>query len=281
MRVLAIILAETRSHELTWENFKTNVLDELGADLAVCAGQDLGLGQGPDAPGQDDPFFKNAKYVWTYPEQPRTDDGWADAFTNEVCGGNDDWKILLKLKDQLFGGLGGGHKGSAGILMFFRWFLRKNLIESGALNEYDYFIVTRSDYYWDSPHMRLFLDDQDSIYLPEGESYGGISDRHTVIPRKHVLKALDVCYRLANHPGKTFDAMRTHNAWNIEKYLKFHFVAEGLFDHVKWFPRNVYAVRSSTAQTRWAEGYFEPEVNMIVKYQSEYELVKRSRICTH
>jgi hypothetical protein len=266
-KVLTVVLGETRSHELTWTNFKTNVLDHLDSDLAICVGFTEGQ--------ETDPFFENAKYVWTYPEQPRTCDGWADAFTNEVCGGNDDWKILLRLKYQLFGGLSGDHDGSGGILLFFRWFLRENLIKNKLVEEYDYFIVTRSDYYWDSPHPNF--EDDESIFLPEGESYGGISDRHMVIPRKYILKALDVLYRIVNVPGRTFDAMRTHREWNLEKYLKFHFVAEDIYKHVKWFPRNVYAVRSDTAPTRWAEGNFEPEVNMIVKYPSEYELVKKTR----
>lgn len=161
--------------------------------------------------------------------------------------------------------------------MFFRWLLREKLIENELVEKYDYFIITRSDYYWDSPHPKYVFEDGDSIYLPEGESYGGLSDRHMVIPKKHVLKALDVTYRMVNAPGRTFDAMRTHREWNLEKYLKFHFVIEKIFDKVKWFPRNVYAVRSDTANTRWAVGYFEPEVNMVVKYQSEYELVKSSR----
>lgn len=161
--------------------------------------------------------------------------------------------------------------------VFFRWLLREKLIENELVEKYDYFIITRSDYYWDSPHPKYVFEDGDSIYLPEGESYGGLSDRHMVIPKKHVLKALDVTYRMVNAPGRTFDAMRTHREWNLEKYLKFHFVIEKIFDKVKWFPRNVYAVRSDTANTRWAVGYFEPEVNMVVKYQSEYELVKSSR----
>ena len=35
---LVIILGETRSHELTFNSFKKNVIDELNADLCVCIG---------------------------------------------------------------------------------------------------------------------------------------------------------------------------------------------------------------------------------------------------
>jgi hypothetical protein len=265
MKILTIILGQTRSHELTWENFKTNVLDHLESDLALCVGTDT------QCQDKMDPFFKNAKYTWTYPEQ----DDWADAF-NFMSGGDDNWRILLNLQNQLFGGIKNcGHDGSAGILLFFRWFLREKLIETDVVNEYDIFIITRSDYYYDSPHP--LIDSTEHIWLPEGESYGGISDRHMVIPRKYILQSLNVTERMMRVPGNLYETMKNHHDWNIEKYLSFHFILEKLYEHVRYFPRIMYAVRSDTAPTRWAEGYFEPEVNMRVKYPSEYQLTKEQR----
>ena len=35
MKTLVIILGETRTHELTFENFKKNVIDVLNADLKI------------------------------------------------------------------------------------------------------------------------------------------------------------------------------------------------------------------------------------------------------
>ena len=37
-KTLVCIIAQTRGYEVTWKNFKKNVLDELNADLAVCIG---------------------------------------------------------------------------------------------------------------------------------------------------------------------------------------------------------------------------------------------------
>ena len=34
-KTLVIILSETRAHELTFDNFKKNVIDELNADLSL------------------------------------------------------------------------------------------------------------------------------------------------------------------------------------------------------------------------------------------------------
>ncbi len=49
-----MILAETREGDVTYENFKKNLLDPLKADLAVCIG--VKDGQTPK-----DPLFTHAK----------------------------------------------------------------------------------------------------------------------------------------------------------------------------------------------------------------------------
>jgi hypothetical protein len=68
-RTLVIVLSETRASELTFDNFKKNVLDELNADLCVCIGV---------RPYYDynDPFYKLAKYKFLYDEP----EDFGDAF---------------------------------------------------------------------------------------------------------------------------------------------------------------------------------------------------------
>ena len=59
------------------------------------------------------------------------------------------WREFLKIKDQFLGGIKDEHDqhpGSAGILIFFRWFLLKNLIDNDLIDKYDRFIITRSDF---------------------------------------------------------------------------------------------------------------------------------------
>ena len=68
-KTLVIILSETRASELTFDNFKKNVLDELNADLCVC------IGIKPDY-DYNNPFYTNAKYKFTYDEP----DDFGDAF---------------------------------------------------------------------------------------------------------------------------------------------------------------------------------------------------------
>jgi len=261
MKTLAIVLSETRAHELTYDGFKKNFLDQVNADLCVC------IGIKPDY-DYDNPFYKNAKYRFLY-EEP---DDFADAFNkasdeilknvkmplfeklenvnclhgkapgkfdspdgnikylgefdnldnfnfeaykdyDEIVYHNADfpdqywkktlfavkksdhdkfvpqkdvmsyrkplpWKRFMHLPDQFMGGVKNDgthhhHHGSAGILIFFRWFLLQKLKETNLINEYDRFIITRSDFIYAIPHPRLELLDPSKIWFPNGEYYGG------------------------------------------------------------------------------------------------------------
>ena len=61
-KTLVVILAQTRAHELTFDSFKKNVIDELKADLCVC----IGVKNDYD---YDNPYYKLAKYRFLYNEE--------------------------------------------------------------------------------------------------------------------------------------------------------------------------------------------------------------------
>ena len=58
---LVIILSETRAHELTFNNFKDNLLNPLNADLCIC------ISIKPDY-DYTNPFYQAAKYKFVYNE---------------------------------------------------------------------------------------------------------------------------------------------------------------------------------------------------------------------
>ena len=68
-KTLVIILSETRASELTFDNIKKNVIDELNADLCVC------IGVKPDYDYKN-PFYNLAKYKFLYNEP----EDFGDAF---------------------------------------------------------------------------------------------------------------------------------------------------------------------------------------------------------
>ena len=303
-KTLVIILSETRASELTFDNFKKNVIDPLNADLCLC------IGVKPDY-DYENPFYKLAKHRFIYNEP----DDFGDAFdyayehlkpdthdilenVNTLYGKihtpntstdeytyygstiptdfTDDeivihskdfkdpvfcdqiyglkksdnntyvreenvttikkplhWREFLKIKNQFLGGIKDPihqHGGSAGILIFFRWFLLENLYKSDVINQYDRFIITRSDYIYRLPHPKMEIMDPDKIWIPDAEHYGGYTDRHVVLSRKHVTPYLNILNNFVQRSNEYFLKMKDilySNFQLVEKKLEN--LSNGLF----------------------------------------------------
>jgi hypothetical protein len=271
MKVLTVILGQARSWEVTWENFKENVLNTLNCDLAVCVSPDKN-------DHESNPFYKYIQdsgrgYIWEYPDV----DDWGIAI-DELIGTNE-WRVLLNLKDQLFGGIinpSNQHSGSAGIMLFFRQFLLSKLIEDDVIQQYDFFVITRSDHIYLKPHPLITeYTDPSLMYIPSGEDYyNGITDRHIVVSKQHIHKALNVFELFRKSPQKLYNYMKDVEHWNLETYIKLHFALQGILKYVCRFPRCMFTVRSPNASTRWSEGKYDESIGYIVKYQSELQLAQ-------
>ena len=62
-----------------------------------------------------------------------------------------------------------------------------------GVNQYDWVIFTRSDYLYLCPARERLEDlDRNTIYVPNGVDYGGVTDRHNVMSTDILLKALQV-----------------------------------------------------------------------------------------
>lgn len=271
MKTLVIVLSETRAHELTFDNFQTNVLNTLNADLAICIGTSVDY-------DTNNPFWQRAKYRWSYPEP----DDFATAFDEasaeilrETVGKRRPWRDFLKVKDQFMGGVKDPHDehpGSAGILLFFRWFCLKNLVASEAIDSYDWFVVTRSDFLYTIPHPRVEIFDPEYVYIPDGEQYGGVTDRHAVLSRQHVKKYLNIFHEMVLRSDEYIADMIQHNQWNLEKVIWFHLQKQGLELYVKYFPYVMYSVRALNGSTRWSQGVWSDSHGYFIKYLSEYDI---------
>ena len=348
-KTLVIILSETRASEITFENFKQNVIDELNADLCVC------IGVKPDY-DYNNPFYKLAKYKFTYNEPkdyseafeyayneiskdrskyeclkninglygklnsqqnkknityygnkkflPNIDNFDDDEivqftenfqynnFKNQVFGIKKPfnisvshknvitykkplhWREFLKIKDQFLGGIKDNHNqhpGSAGILIFFRWFLLKNLIDNNIINKYDRFVITRSDYIYQLPHPKLVNMNKNLIWIPDSEFYGGYTDRHVILSKKNIESYLNIFNNIVLKSNDYCMKMKSYNRWNLEKLIKFHLKQNNVLNLVKHFPYIMYSVRNINGSTRWSVGKFDNNLGYFVKYDSEYQ----------
>lgn len=347
-KTLVIILCETRASELTFDNFKKNVLDELNADLCVC------IGVKPDY-DYNNSFYTNAKYKFTYDEPDdfgnafeyayniisqnkskyecfkntnglygllerqkqstnnitfyenihnleECDEDTIVVYTNEfsdILWRNQiygikscdlhiivtqdkvntyrkhlHWREFLKIKDAFLGGIKDSQNqvrlGSGGILLFFRWFLLKNLIDNDLLNKYDRFIITRSDFMYQMPHPKVEIMQENYIWIPDSEHWGGYTDRHVVLSKNNIESFLNILNNLVIRSNEYFMKMKYKDDWNIESIIKFHLEQNNVDHLVKEYPYIMYSVRNVNGSTRWASGDYSNELGYYIKYYSEY-----------
>jgi hypothetical protein len=267
-RVLVAVVAETRAWEITAESLISNLIEPLGADLALCIGDH-------EAPN---PLHDRARYVWRS-EEP---DDWGDLYDRRA--GNRRWRALLTPGAQLLGGIDDpevSEIGSGAIVLYFRQFLADSIERAGIADRYDWLIVTRSDLLWPSPHPPIDCLSARRIYALDGEGYGGVEDRHLIVPRRHVRRFLEVPAPIFADPEglrRQLDRVSVAQDWpvlNPERFLAARLRTLGLWRHVRFLPYVPYLVRAPGDSTRWAEGVFDDQRGYYVKYPTELE---RSRI---
>jgi hypothetical protein len=273
-KVLVCLLASTRAYKLTFPGFQRHVLDELGGDLALSLVN--------DEVESSNPFWQRAKYRWTVP----TFDDYGNAFDfaqHELCRqlkiAPPNWRVMLQLKGIWQGGIKteDSLSSASSISLFCRWLLLNGLQKNNVLDRYDRFIITRSDFLWLCPHPPLSVLDRDKIWVPRGEDYGGLNDRHLVASRADVVNCLNIIEDIVLQPASLYEEMkgRNHPDWNNESFLAHHLRRKRLLNKVRRFPYVMYLARPAdeTGPT-FSPGRFEPAVGHYIKYEEEYRAAR-------
>ena len=149
-----------------------------------------------------------------------------------------DWRSLLRVRGNWLGGIRSAdpQPSHSAHLFFCRWLLLHGLQQDGVLDRYDRFIVTRSDFVWLCPHPPMSVLDRRSLWIPDGQWYGGLTDRHLVVSREDVATALSLIDDILLRPGELYKKMKHRADWNPERYLALHLARKGLLPKVKLFP---------------------------------------------
>jgi hypothetical protein len=261
MKTLVCIVAQVRNGELTWPGFKRHVMDALGADLALCIGDSRPRSLGKVIEGapadETNGYFKEAKYTWRFDEPG----DWSEAY--DIM--SNEWRVFASVPGGWLGPakLPVPHGNSGGIVLFFRWFLLQKLIENNLLEQYDQFVVTRSDYYWIKDHPRLDLE---HAWIPNGELHCGVCDRHIVVPSPLAREFLGIGGSI--HADQYLPLINFYNElgqkgfrgdWviNSESYHWFRYLHAGLDKKLGFFPQKMYTVSIS------------PDAKILVRYDNE------------
>lgn len=256
-KTLVIVIGNARGGEKTWKTMYKNLLSPYKADLAVCFGH---------KEDKSESLYKKAKYIWEIPEYEE----WADYYV-ENFGENGIWKRTFEMGiGNGFSGLY-GTRGSSAILFVFRHWLLKN--KKDTILKYDRIIITRSDFYYYKKHPILT---NDHFWIPIGEGYGGITDRHHIFPSSDVDEVFGIIENYINTDLVLEDFHHIQDTLNIEQCYMKYFKRIGYLKKVKEFERVQFTVRTKEDTTRWYTGdgdYLVPgHTDLYLKYGHEFTL---------
>jgi hypothetical protein len=113
--------------------------------------------------------------------------------------------------------------------------------------------------------------DPECIWIPDAEHYGGYTDRHVVLSRKHVAPYLNILNNFVKRSNEYFMKMKDKCTWNLEQLIKFHLDQNNVLNCVKEFPYVMYSVRNISGSSRWALGELDETLGYYIKYKSEYK----------
>lgn len=265
---LIILLGQTRSSDLTARSFETFVRSAINprgrVDLALCR---------CEGHAEPDPYFApTATHVWECPP-PRS---WNEAFTEVArsSGASDPgaWESLLPIPGNWLGEIterGTVRPGSAARCLYLRHHALRMIERLGLHRKYAWFVLSRSDYLYVAPHPPLDLLGGSRAWIPRGEGYGGVTDRHVVFSADEVRRVLDLLRPLVTDPTDVRRRLPITYDWNFERYLKAAFLANGLYRGLRRFPPVAFLVRNADTATSGRLGSFDETLGCFVKYPTE------------
>ena len=274
-KTLVCILGQTRAQNITWKNFNKFVLKSLNADLALCVAEKK---------TQNNPMYKNAKYIWKYKDSEdyseKFDNAQKTLIKKYKIKNKLNWRKLIKIKHFWLARIKGTKKirnykgnfssGTGALLIYNRWFLLQKILKFNIFDKYQRIIVTRSDFVWNIHHPKLENLDENYIWIPNGEKYGGYTDRHAVLSKLNYYDYLNLLEPILLEPDKLFKKMSSKNNWNLERYIKFHLHEKGFKKSIRFFPYLMYSVRDNKIKTTFRPGSYSNKHNYYIKYFKEY-----------
>jgi hypothetical protein len=256
-KTLVVVMGNIRGGELAWESLYKNVLDLNLADLALVVGE--------RAPAnRTSSLYKRAKYLYEFPEF----DDWTKAI--DLINGTlwrDELLAYSSRENGLFGAAD-GRIGSGAVIFMARWYVQKAIVKYKLTEKYDRFVLTRSDHFYGCEH-DLSLLDESFMWVPEGQDFDGVTDRHVVANSQQITKALDIYPNPVHYPSKYVDSIWFHR--NPEQLIKRRWIEENLWDDTKRFDRVMFTCADAGDQTRWqGPSKNKAEEGVFLKYVEEY-----------
>lgn len=270
--VLVIVNGQPRGGELAWKSLHKHVLKPFDAHLATYITQ-----AGPN----DTLLERMAQYTWRVPEYH--DWGIVIQKASGQCQagarGPGDWQQLCDYDNAIWGGgivACPKHKSKAGVLLAFRWLVSQKMLLLNLQHQYDHIIYTRADYLYLCDHVPLKTLDRNATWVPVGEEWGGLTDRHLVGTGPNLLRAINITQELVCSP----DAYKPHI---IPRVTNLETLQAVVWKHTrvwaKQFHPTMFTVRAKLDPSSWSVGIAHAELDaygLLVKYPQELEKAMHS-----
>jgi hypothetical protein len=269
--LVCVVNVRGREHEVTWNNFKKNVLDSLNADLAICMEPRSNL-------DFTDPFWKNSKYIWFSPKFQNWFDAIEYARQKDFPDADPNyWKKFAMLPGNAFHPLNNWDGGFGAIQTFLKWYLWYNIRKENIFSQYDRIVLTRTDFNFLSPHPPMDILEPEYIWLPDGQHHTGYCDRHAVLSEQNAESFFSILKNMLVNTDELFNRLyvpphlwRHSDGPHIEKLYKTVIDYELGEDSVRGFPYIMHLVREPSWPD-FAGTPFREDLGFYVRSQEEFE----------
>ena len=248
-KYLIILSGIPRGGEKTWSSLLKNVKKPLNADIALLYGDKFKISKS---------LRNQSKFDWQFKEPKNWKDFYYERFQDE--------SVLDFIKKGSEYGMAGGiddFNGSGAIVQGFRMIVYENYLDE--LLNYDYIIYTRFDQYYVSNHPPLTGD---KIWIPKGEDYFGICDRHVIFPSKYSEKFFAV-HKYFNNP-ETYK--NTDYEISTERVYLDSLVHSELEEYIERIDRFQFTSALDSDPTRWRKAEYKVYLSggLFMKYPDEF-----------
>jgi len=234
-RTLVALIGQIRGGELAERSLIQHVLKPNQADLVLMVPKTASL--------LNSSLAARARYVWTL----REPENWKQpiAAIAQALGAHR-WLDLANNSGAVwFLGPARLRRGvrspsTAAPNLVYRHLLKRHLVQHRLIEQYTRFIITRADHVYGCHHDVSRFDLHHRVYVPTGEDYGGVCDRHIVCGQADVLACLSIIDGPLLHPERYVKQADSMATCGPEPFMKLRLQELGLWPRLRRFARVMY-----------------------------------------
>lgn len=247
---LILLTGTPRGGIQSWKSLIKYVKEPLNCDLALLCGDKFEL---PDY------LYSKAKFIWKFKEPENWRDFYYENFANTDA-------IDFLIQGEKYGMAGGidNYSGSGAIVCGFKIIVFNNYMNE--IMNYRNIIHTRFDQFYIDYHPKF---QGSKIWIPEGEDYYGICDRHAIFPSKYAEKYFGIGKFLNSEEAK----INFHNKEiTPESVLLENLRYQHIIDSIERIDRFQFTAATTSDQTRWRKAIYKLHFSndIMIKYPDEF-----------